>query len=193
MTLYYRLVNSMFYLLNMYYDLWIVDPLSGALVDIVNIDSNAYVMWQLVFDEDGNIIIRRNSDLYHAGNFYDLPAASRPFYFDLGHNTCIIPIPGPDVVCLFNPLYVGNQDRAAVTHYYNVKVYPNPAVHQITIDAKEDIFTRIEIMNAQGKLIYSRIFNNFKTTIGTEKFNSGIYFVRVYFNKQVESKKLVIQ
>ena len=189
----YNHLDSMFYLLNSYYDYWIVNPLSGEVVDVVNIDTIGYVMWQLVFDEDGNVLIRRNSDIFHAGNFYDLPAASRAFYFNLGLNTCVIPIPGPDVVCLFNPLYVGIQDGDIVKHNYNLRVYPNPAVNQITIDAKEDLFTRIEILDAQGKLVYSRNFNNFKTTIGTENFNPGIYFIRVHFNKQVESRKLIVQ
>ncbi len=189
----YNPSDNMFYLLNNEYDYWIVDPLSGEVVDVVNIDVYNYVMWQLAIDEDGNVIIRRNSDLYHAGNFYDLPAVSRPMYFDLGHNTCVIPIPGPDLVCLFNPLHVGNPDGGIVKHHVNLKVYPNPAVNQITIDAKEDLFTRIEILDAQGKLIYSRNFNNFKTTIGTEKFNSGIYFIRVHFNKHIESRKLIVQ
>ena len=185
--------DSMFYLLNRKYDYWIADPLSGEVVDLVNIDDDISVMWQLALDEEGNVIIRRNSDLYHAGNFYDLPAASRPFYFDIGLNTCIIPIPGPDLVCLFNPLHVGTQEESAVKNHDNLMVFPNPAVHQITIDAKKDIFTKIEILDVQGKFIYSRNFNNFKTTIGTENFNSGIYFIRVHFNKQVESRKLVIQ
>jgi len=94
---------------------------------------------------------------------------------------------------LFNPLHVGSQDGNIAKHHVNLKVYPNPAINQITIDAKESLFTRIEILDVQGKLVYSRKFNNFKTTIGTENFNSGIYLIRVHFNKHLESRKLIIQ
>lgn len=189
----YNPSDSMFYLLNSRHDYWIVDPLTGEVEDVVNIDIDAYPMWQLVFDEDGNVLIRRNRDIFHAGNFYDLPAASRTMYFDLGHNTCVIPIPGPDLVCLFNPLHVGSPIGKDDTHQNIVDIYPNPAISQITIDAKESLFTKIEILDAQGKLVYSRDFNNFKTTIGTGKFKSGIYVMKVHLKNHAESRKLIIQ
>jgi len=184
--------DSLFYILNRYADYWKVDPLTGEVVEEVIISKNNDVSFQMVLDEDGKPIIRQRLELVYDGVDYNLPGNSKAFDFNRELNTCVIPIPGPDAVCVFNPLHVGVKNVNSPEVKSIIQVYPNPANNSITINS-ESLFNKIEVIDLQGKLIYKGNFNNFKTTIGTEKLNSGVYFVRVYFNKQVESKKLVIQ
>jgi DNA-binding beta-propeller fold protein YncE len=187
----YNPVDSLFYILNDNPDYWKVDPLTGEKIEEVIISKNFDISWQLVLDENNKPIIRQNTEIVYDGVDYNLPGISKAFYYSSGYNVCVIPIPGPDAVCVFNPLYVGVKKINNPGLQSNLQVYPNPAHDNLTISS-EALFNMIEVIDSQGKLIYKGKFNNFKTSIHFDDLKPGVYFVRVHIGTQVESKKLVV-
>jgi len=69
-------------------------------------------------------------------------------------------------------------------------MYPNPANSELNIAISENTF--IEVVDLNGKIIYSEFTSANLATVSTEKWNTGIYFVTVRHNNKIETKKLVI-
>jgi len=80
-----------------------------------------------------------------------------------------------------------------------LNVYPNPANNKITIDLKlpQQTKVKITICDLSGKKIYSEsgkqnYTGNFRKTLPTTHWNSGIYMVKVQTDIQVFSRKIFI-
>jgi fibronectin type 3 domain-containing protein len=67
-------------------------------------------------------------------------------------------------------------------------IYPNPASNKITIDCNDKI-NNIEIVDVLGKIIYQTK----DTTIDVSAFAKGNYFVKVYTEKGVMARKVVVE
>lgn len=63
----------------------------------------------------------------------------------------------------------------------NIKVYPNPAENQITIEISKLSFNslNLEIIDEIGRIAKSSIINNNQTVISIEDLQPGIYYCRV--------------
>ncbi len=73
-------------------------------------------------------------------------------------------------------------------------IYPNPTISSLFISNKTDLkLKKIEIINISGKIIYSKD-NNFNSliNISTEEYNSGIYFVNIYTDNNIITKKVSV-
>jgi len=70
----------------------------------------------------------------------------------------------------------------------SIKIYPNPASEYINVTASFEIGT-IELFNMLGKSVLS--INN-SAQLNVKNLASGVYFIKVYHNGSVMSKKLVI-
>jgi hypothetical protein len=68
----------------------------------------------------------------------------------------------------------------------DVNLYPNPASTWIRIDAKEKI-DKIEIVDNSGRMT---ILSENQSAIDVSKLSRGLYFVRVYTDNSISSKKL---
>lgn len=73
-----------------------------------------------------------------------------------------------------------------------VKMYPNPATNQLTIESAENIET-IYVVNQLGQTILEKSINAKQAKVNTAKLENGIYFVRVKTEKGILNKKVVIQ
>lgn len=76
---------------------------------------------------------------------------------------------------------------------HNVKLYPNPASEQFTIDWPNDEVVAIALYDVTGKQLLNRQLSaNSQTTIQLPNFTKGIYFVRFKTANKNFTKKLII-
>ncbi len=79
-----------------------------------------------------------------------------------------------------------------------LKVYPNPAIDEITIalNSKTLVNPKIEIYSLEGKIVYSEKLkvNSEKTIVNLNKLSKGIYLVKLFDNNQeISSEKIVVE
>jgi len=101
----------------------------------------------------------------------------------------------------FNPPVNTNTVKNTINSFYiisedsendvNTQIYPNPANDYITVET--NLKSEIEIFNIQGKLIKSMNTNGDKTNIDISDFSSGMYFVKLKSEKNIEVKKFMKQ
>ena len=71
---------------------------------------------------------------------------------------------------------------------------PNPTNGNVNIEFSTNTESKVEIFNLLGKqCFFNNYFSNQSISIDLSKFDSGTYFVKVYSDNDVDSKKLVIK
>jgi K+-transporting ATPase c subunit len=77
-------------------------------------------------------------------------------------------------------------------HHISVKLYPNPAISNITISFYEVNFfgpLRVQIYNSRGKVVLNNTLNTitdqFKLNVDVSSFHKGIYYVNFISNEKV--------
>ncbi|MCT4591418.1 MAG: CotH kinase family protein [Carboxylicivirga sp.] len=74
-----------------------------------------------------------------------------------------------------------------------LKVYPNPASHYITIESELEI-SNIQIINSLGQILYTHNGNAGLTKVNISNLQSGIYFIAIdYKNLTRQVEKIVIE
>lgn len=82
-----------------------------------------------------------------------------------------------------NPLVVNNIDLSK-----NISIYPNPVNSKLFLNT-EEIITSIKIIDALGNTIKFELPSN--TKIDVSYLSKGIYFLEIYTNKGLVSKKFI--
>lgn len=72
------------------------------------------------------------------------------------------------------------------------KLYPNPAKDAVKVSAANKI-SRVELCNILGQTVKSKQVDAKETKINVSDLVKGIYFVRVYSDNKVATKKLVVE
>jgi hypothetical protein len=72
-----------------------------------------------------------------------------------------------------------------------IALYPNPCNDIITITTTNHVIESIELYNSIGQLIKSEIINKYDYTMPIKYFNPGIYFLKIKFNNQEITKKII--
>jgi len=82
----------------------------------------------------------------------------------------------------------GINDLASI--WNNVKVYPNPANDNITIETNLNTEQRFEIINMVGQTVYA---NNIRkiAIVNTSAFANGVYILKLSSDKETVVKKFV--
>lgn len=76
----------------------------------------------------------------------------------------------------------------------DVLVFPNPATDIVFINGLTRNINRIDMVNANGKVILTKSVNNAEIFINTSNLVKGIYFINNYANGQlILSKKLLVK
>ncbi|GAA4114032.1 hypothetical protein GCM10022393_13290 [Aquimarina addita] len=97
------------------------------------------------------------------------------------------------------PVFPGASLGVREIHEWNgigqISMYPNPATDEVVFSiGNNNELLKAEIMDLYGKLVLS---TNEKMTnilkVNTSKLSNGIYFIRIYVNKEVVNKKLIIK
>lgn len=78
-----------------------------------------------------------------------------------------------------------------LTENGNVRIYPNPARQQVTVDFPGAFDCRI--YDLSGKLVLTKNANHETTSLRTDKLVPGIYFLEVENGSEKSRKKLVIE
>lgn len=93
-------------------------------------------------------------------------------------------------------LIIGSEDPK-VSPGLNIQFHPNPTSGEITVRIAPQALHdgRIEIMNVDGKLLQREFISSEKTehTISIKKLKPGLYFMRVFENKLLIWKEIVIK
>ncbi|MFH0867317.1 MAG: T9SS type A sorting domain-containing protein [Bacteroidota bacterium] len=98
---------------------------------------------------------------------------------DLPYNCDItVDIPNPDIY--------NNQNLADIE---NVRVFPNPATDNITVESVQPAV--IEIYDMQGRLLKTFALSDNNINIDISSFPSGVFFVKVITKKGITVKKFV--
>lgn len=71
-----------------------------------------------------------------------------------------------------------------------VKIYPNPATDQLTIEATDQIHF-IELISMNGKTVQQMAPNSTKLNFNLSQFKPGLYFLKVQSNNQVYVEKVI--
>lgn len=80
------------------------------------------------------------------------------------------------------------------TESFNFEIYPNPSTNFLTIyldQLAEN--TQLNVVDVLGKNIFTQVINEATTTISTNGFSKGIYFLVVTIDSQKTTKKFVVE
>lgn len=81
----------------------------------------------------------------------------------------------------------------SVKNIYNdndrIKIYPNPATVNITIETPQK--ARIDIINIEGQVLKSIIAVEQLTNINISDFAIGMYFVRITYEETISCQKFI--
>ncbi len=72
----------------------------------------------------------------------------------------------------------------------NINIYPNPSNGIINVKSGENIH-RVEVINTSGQIIYSQLVDNYNAGFDLSEHAKGVYFLKVYTNKDVSVHKLI--
>jgi len=118
------------------------------------------------------------------------------FSGDLSHGDCVMPAIYSASVFFDSTMalcqsYVGVEDMD--TPNSRLKVYPNPASNQIHVTGKDIEYTSIAVYAVSGTTLYQSNSLFTETTINTQDWPEGIYFLQVMdSNRQLDIKRISI-
>jgi hypothetical protein len=68
-------------------------------------------------------------------------------------------------------------------------LYPNPANESFTIESGDAMPSFLEVMDISGKVVFS---GTGVRQVNTQQLSTGFYLVRIYFNEEIQTKRLEI-
>lgn len=84
---------------------------------------------------------------------------------------------------------VGTEEHTDICK--NISIYPNPSNALVTISSPE-VFSKIEITDAEGKLISIMDYRSATVTIDFSGKAKGVYYIKLYLDTKAVVKKIVI-
>ena len=77
-----------------------------------------------------------------------------------------------------------------------ISLYPNPAKRFVNVDLSQmkHFYNKLEVINAEGKEVYSSFISEKKVKLITDQFAKGVYLVQIKDGaKLLVTKKLIIE
>jgi hypothetical protein len=154
----------------------------GVLVTVRGICTNpdlGYGKWEI---DDGTGAIAIDSLMYsYTPTSQETYTVTGPL--DYNHTYAVSPRDADDVI-KSTGIISENTDNV-------LKLYPNPATTKFTVEASE-VITKIAVYNILGENIMILNPNTTRTVINVTTMKTGVYFVKVYTQKQTKTIKLKV-
>lgn len=80
----------------------------------------------------------------------------------------------------------------AINPNSHIKVYPNPAQNQLSIDLKNDHQATAKIISLNGNTVYETVLEKNQNKLDISSLNTGIYVVQVITNLGVSNYKIQV-
>jgi len=74
----------------------------------------------------------------------------------------------------------------------NINIYPNPVNNQLTVLLNDKVSFNVKLIDANGKIIYSKFNNYNQLIINLSDYKPGVYFIKVSSNNGVRTEKIII-
>ncbi len=185
----YNPIDGLFYMLQYSDWLYQVDPETGEIIGEIPTSPDTYV--QVGISQNGTPLLRSYEHLLYNDVSYALPGLSLGFSFNEAYNLFVIPIPGPDKICVFNPLVAGVKMYPEPTNEDGVILFPNPASEEVFINSESTI-ENVSIYTLAGKLVFSKAYNKSNTSISVGSFAEGAYLVVTKNANGLAIRKLIV-
>ena len=78
-----------------------------------------------------------------------------------------------------------------VVYENSTSVYPNPTQGELTIRNDEHVIRRVELMDITGRVVMNKVVNAGIYTINRTDFSNGVYLMRVVFDDNQITKKVL--
>jgi DNA-binding beta-propeller fold protein YncE len=182
-------IDGNFYVLGDKRYIHIINPITGEIISnqLINYDLNLKIR----IDARGIPMVLTPDSLIYDRETYPMPGVSSQLMYDADNDLFIIPVPGPDLVCIFDPKVVGI--RQISPGFENpITIFPNPATNIIIVHSSEEM-TRVRICNSNGDEVFSGKLKDHQVAIPTFNMSSGIYFVAVETVQGRYSGKVVVR
>jgi hypothetical protein len=79
--------------------------------------------------------------------------------------------------------------EVSATEIPDAILYPNPANESFTIESGDALPSFIEVMDISGQVVYQA---SGVRQVNTDQWSTGRYLVRIYFEDQIQVKRLEI-
>ena len=122
-----------------------------------------------------------NTIMYYNSNNLMTNSATRDW------NSAATKINGGDSLCYYYKAVSGINELPAQGG--NIKVYPNPVINNLTIEAPGK--ATINILNTQGQLIETLLINGIICNIDVSNLPKGVYMMELKTEKGIEVKKFI--
>jgi hypothetical protein len=129
--------------------------------------------------------------LIYDREFYPIPGTSTVLSYNKEHDLFICPVPGPDMICVFDPKMVGIQQFKPGL-LKEISIFPNPASDQVIIESESEIL-RVKVCNLAGIEVYSGDYRDKTVSIPTNNLAPGMYVIDVVTVEGRSSRKMVIR
>jgi len=96
----------------------------------------------------------------------------------------------PSYFCMDNFTTKNGVGFADVKQESAIRIYPNPVQNTLHIDMSSSI-SRIQILDVNGRLVYDYANMNSQTSINVKDFKQGLYFMQIYSEQGIITKKFI--
>jgi WD40 repeat protein len=144
---------------------------------------------RIEIDKHGLTMVLTTTSMIYDRESYVMPGVSSHLIYNEEYDLFLSAIPGPDIICVFDPKMVGIQQfwPGKTT---DISIFPNPSSEKIIIKSASEI-RRVKVCNMEGKVVFSGDFDGRTIEISTGNLTPGIYVIDVTTKEGNYSRKMV--
>jgi len=182
--------DGMFYVLNSGNYLYKVDPLTGEIVDVIN--HGEPLTWKVRLDKDGNPLILSSFNMLYEGEAYPMPGITADLLYNESADIFVSSVPGPDWICVFDPLEVGLRQYPLSETRNDIVVYPNPSSGFVNIRSLHPI-KNIRIIDMMGSEVWNGNTDGYEIAMNIGSLTAGIYRISVLTEQGYSNGEIIIK
>jgi len=84
------------------------------------------------------------------------------------------------------PLSIAEEDAKT-----GIKIYPNPTRNLVYVSLEKPEYLEIDLLDAAGKVLWTRKVNQLNITLDLTQFSNGIYFIKVHSQNNVRVERII--